>query len=398
MKRYLVVCHQTAASRQLGDHVRAIVQRDPEARFSIVVPTAPLATWRTWDEGEALALARQNASHARQTLSDAGATIERVIIGARDPLAAIEDELRDHPGYDELIVSTLPPGISRWLKLDLVNRARNRTGLPVTHVQMEPPPASPGWFGVEVDRSASAQAAPQTLEARIDDHPAQAETVAAGAATSVALADPDETAGFGRPGTLRWVRTYIGEETVATMPLAPPAPAVVDPGVTEAWQRLHEGQGVSALFAELARSPALLDGYVTLLNRIWEADGIDPVTREITILRIARDHRFSYLWHEHVAIARSLGIEDARIAAVEHWRSAEHIHFDPRERAVLGFVDAFTHRASNLEAARSYLAEFVTPPELTAIALMAGFYHATGQFAEAMRLEPAEHFVGWDLY
>ena len=35
--------------------------------------------------------------------------------------------------FDEIIISTLPLGISRWLKLDLVSKARG-LGLPVTHV------------------------------------------------------------------------------------------------------------------------------------------------------------------------------------------------------------------------------------------------------------------------
>jgi hypothetical protein len=37
-------------------------------------------------------------------------------------------------GYDEIIVSTLPLGISRWLKLDLISKTRG-LGLPVTHVE-----------------------------------------------------------------------------------------------------------------------------------------------------------------------------------------------------------------------------------------------------------------------
>lgn len=36
--------------------------------------------------------------------------------------------------YDEMIISTLPLGVSRWLKLDLISKAR-ALGLPVTHVE-----------------------------------------------------------------------------------------------------------------------------------------------------------------------------------------------------------------------------------------------------------------------
>ena len=46
---------------------------------------------------------------------------------------AIEDAI--HLGdYDEIIISTLPPRLSRWLKLDLVSKSRD-LGLPVTHVE-----------------------------------------------------------------------------------------------------------------------------------------------------------------------------------------------------------------------------------------------------------------------
>ncbi len=38
--------------------------------------------------------------------------------------------------FDEIIISTLPLGISRWLKLDLISKAR-ALGLPVTHVAGE---------------------------------------------------------------------------------------------------------------------------------------------------------------------------------------------------------------------------------------------------------------------
>ena len=46
---------------------------------------------------------------------------------------AIEDAV-NRGRYDEIIISTLPRRISRWLHLDLVSKARG-LGLPVTHVE-----------------------------------------------------------------------------------------------------------------------------------------------------------------------------------------------------------------------------------------------------------------------
>jgi hypothetical protein len=54
-------------------------------------------------------------------------------VGDHEPLMAIEDAIHRAP-YDELVISTLPRRISRWLHLDLVSKARG-TGLPVTHVE-----------------------------------------------------------------------------------------------------------------------------------------------------------------------------------------------------------------------------------------------------------------------
>ena len=54
-------------------------------------------------------------------------------VGDGDPLAAISDECNFNE-YDELIVSTLPLRISKWLRVDLPRKAEAATGLPVTHV------------------------------------------------------------------------------------------------------------------------------------------------------------------------------------------------------------------------------------------------------------------------
>jgi hypothetical protein len=61
----------------------------------------------------------------------AGAQVES-LIGDAEPLAAIQDAVNLH-GFDEIIISTLPTRVSRWLKLDLPSKASG-LGLPVTTV------------------------------------------------------------------------------------------------------------------------------------------------------------------------------------------------------------------------------------------------------------------------
>jgi hypothetical protein len=54
-------------------------------------------------------------------------------IGDADPLRAIRNLLHEQE-FDEIILSTLPPGASRWLRMDLPHRVERSSKLPVTHI------------------------------------------------------------------------------------------------------------------------------------------------------------------------------------------------------------------------------------------------------------------------
>jgi hypothetical protein len=63
-------------------------------------------------------------------LHEIGATADGAV-GDPDPMKAIEKTLAQRR-FDEIILSTLPPGISRWLAWDLPHRVRARTDVPLT--------------------------------------------------------------------------------------------------------------------------------------------------------------------------------------------------------------------------------------------------------------------------
>jgi len=136
MSKYLVVTHRTALSPDLQRRVSALVEQDPSAEFAVLVPEAPgaLTTW----EGETIDAAKQRAEAAKTLLEEnARARVVHTAVGDPDPLQAITDELRAHPGYAGLVICTFPPGVSRWLKMDLVHRAERKFHLPVIHVVAE---------------------------------------------------------------------------------------------------------------------------------------------------------------------------------------------------------------------------------------------------------------------
>jgi hypothetical protein len=135
MGLYLVVAHQTAASPELLEAVREVMAREPEAEFVLLVPATPVTHLLTWTEGESLEVARNTAHHAAEVLRAVGANLIDRVIGVPDPLTAIGDEMRARGRpYEAAIISTLPLGVSRWLRRDLPTRVRTKLGLEVLHV------------------------------------------------------------------------------------------------------------------------------------------------------------------------------------------------------------------------------------------------------------------------
>jgi hypothetical protein len=59
-------------------------------------------------------------------------------VGAASPVDAVDNELRDNPGYAGVVISTLPKEKSRWLRMDLPRTVESRHRLPVYHVQARP--------------------------------------------------------------------------------------------------------------------------------------------------------------------------------------------------------------------------------------------------------------------
>jgi hypothetical protein len=135
MARYLIVAHQTAGSPELLERVKALAAADPEASFTLLVPATPTGhLLHNWEEGEAKQLARRRAEEAARRLTEAGIRVTAARIGSHSPLEAVGDELQAHPGYDRIVLSTFPPGVSRWLKGNLPAILERRFRLPVDHV------------------------------------------------------------------------------------------------------------------------------------------------------------------------------------------------------------------------------------------------------------------------
>ncbi len=151
MHRYLVVANHTLGGPQLIDAIRERMSRGP-AEFWVLAPATPTihlvndfnalsgafpvdpdllpgaADVQTRDQG--IAEAQSNLDAELQRLREIGATADGAV-GDPDPMKAIETTLAQRQ-FDEIILSTLPPAISRWLAWDLPHRVRRKTSVPLT--------------------------------------------------------------------------------------------------------------------------------------------------------------------------------------------------------------------------------------------------------------------------
>jgi hypothetical protein len=130
--RVLVVANKTAATPALLDAVRERAARG-RCEFTLLVPNTTHGLHKVVDpEDQSQSEAESTIELALPLLEDAAGGPVDAMIGVPEPLAAIQDAVNLH-GFDELIISTLPSRVSKWLKLDLPHKAAG-LGLPVTTV------------------------------------------------------------------------------------------------------------------------------------------------------------------------------------------------------------------------------------------------------------------------
>jgi hypothetical protein len=135
--KVLVVANRTAESPELIAALLARTLHGP-CEFTLLVPATPHGiAWAADMHAGAEEAERHREAFVEQLRAE-GLDVADAKVGDADPLAAIQDEC-NFQRYDELIVSTLPLKISKWLHLDLPRKAEAATGISVTHVVASEP-------------------------------------------------------------------------------------------------------------------------------------------------------------------------------------------------------------------------------------------------------------------
>lgn len=131
--RILILAHRTAATPVLLDAVRMRAEEGP-CEFTLLVPNVPLALRRMEDpDSGADSEAQMILDLALPLLEEACGQPVAGLVGDPNPLSAVADAINRHGPFDEVILSTLPRRVSRWLRTNLPSKIAG-LGLPVTTV------------------------------------------------------------------------------------------------------------------------------------------------------------------------------------------------------------------------------------------------------------------------
>ncbi len=134
-RRILVIANETVGGRELRDR---IAERAHGQRAEVLVVTPALNTPLKHFTSDIDGARKEAGKRLEDSLARLrGAGLEaRGEVGDGDPLQAIEDALRTF-GADEVIISTHPEGRSNWLERGVVQGARDRFEVPITHVVVD---------------------------------------------------------------------------------------------------------------------------------------------------------------------------------------------------------------------------------------------------------------------
>ncbi len=178
----------------------------------------------------------------------------------------------------------------------------------------------------------------------------------------------------------------------AAAPLAVPAVELIEPDQAPILARPYFGEGApSPITASLAHVPELLEVTLPFVGRALGPSAIDAHTKEIAIVRTSALLECRYCVQTHSVIALDSGLERGELLALRGEDDVEAAFSDPREIALIGWIDAVAGGRGSVEdgvaeAAREALGE----PELVELTMVVGATLMLNRYCTALGLPTSE--------
>lgn len=147
------------------------------------------------------------------------------------------------------------------------------------------------------------------------------------------------------------------------------------------------------IYRAIGNNPEALYGLRTFLGTLWRDSGLDPEQRELVILAVTTEIDSAYEFHQHVAIAREVGIADSDILALV---DDDLDGFDRGDRTLIRYARAVVRGTVDDDCHAALVASH-GPETIVGVAALAGGYLLVGRLLSALGVETETPFVGWHL-
>jgi 4-carboxymuconolactone decarboxylase len=170
-----------------------------------------------------------------------------------------------------------------------------------------------------------------------------------------------------------------------------PDPADLEPATQELLAKLPPLN----VFRMIAGSERMLTSFVDLGNQILFRSALDPVLRELAIIRVGVLSGASYEVHQHDRIARSIGVPDDVITALRV--GPDDPVFDDRQRLVVRFTDDVVANVRAGDDTFDALVEILSLREVQELTVTIGYYMLVSRFLETFDIEIEESGAGIEV-
>lgn len=142
------------------------------------------------------------------------------------------------------------------------------------------------------------------------------------------------------------------------------------------------------VFRMIANSTNCAPEVLALGHSLSRGSSLDPVHREVVILRVAHLTQAAYQWHEHTVVAKRVGFTQSKIDAVAAYPVAGEVpEFDSFERTLLDFTDAVVATATAPDELFDVVRAEYDESRLVELVLLIGFYMMVGRVMNTFQLE-----------
>ncbi|APE35541.1 alkylhydroperoxidase [Nocardia mangyaensis] len=136
----------------------------------------------------------------------------------------------------------------------------------------------------------------------------------------------------------------------------------------------------------LAHHTELAGAWLAYNGLLIERPSVDPRDRELVILRVAWRSGSEYEWHQHVRIARGLGLTEEQVEAVRYGPQAPR--WSPVQRSLLTMADQLLDRHRVDDHTWAQLELHFDNRQLIELLFVAGSYLCLAMVLNSVALQP----------